>query len=294
MIAYNPKSWFAQIFFFHRSDTLRILWQEMVLIGVYAGGLTWLLTTYFPDNTHLRDTLSVHSLIGFVMGLFLVFRTNTAYDRWWEGRKLWGALVNVSRNFSIKIHRVLPSDAPEKHQISDLLAYFPYVVKEHLRLQPGEKIKHDATTDPFLLSELSDWDHEPSAVTNAISKRIHRLYKEGKISGEELIILDKESTQLLDILGGCERIRSTPIPYSYSMFIKKFIFLYCITLPIGLVLDFQYWSIPVTMFVFYVMVSLEVLAEEIEDPFGNDDNDLPTDDISKKILGNISEIKSKN
>lgn len=294
MIAYNPKTWFAQIFLFHRSDTLRILWQEMLLIGLYAGGLTWALTTYFPDNTHFRDTLSVHSLVGFVMGLFLVFRTNTAYDRWWEGRKQWGSLVNVSRNFSIKIKSMITENDPEQERILNLIAIFPFVAKEHLRLKGGEKINYSNEFDKIILSEIQHWDHAPSGVVYAITKRIHQLHNNGKLSGEQLIILDKECTQLLDMLGACERIRSTPIPYSYSMFIKKFIFIYCITLPIGLVLDFYYWSIPVTMFIFYIIVSLEILAEEIEDPFGSDDNDLPTDDIAEKINTNIREIKVKN
>ncbi|MBX7094124.1 MAG: hypothetical protein K1X56_05340 [Flavobacteriales bacterium] len=292
MIRYNPKTWFGQIFLFHRSDTLRILWQEMLIMGIYSGILTWIITVNFPDHQHFKNTLSVHSLVGFVMGLFLVFRTNTAYDRWWEGRKLWGSLVNVSRNLSIKLNAFVKNDSPEKKEIIQLLSFFPFAVKEHLRNQ------QQVSFDQFELSreireELIQADHLPNAIVQIIYGRLKEISKRQEITAEEMLILDKELSELLNIVGGCERIRSTPIPYSYSLFMKKFIFIYTVTIPIGLIPDFIYWTIPITMFIFYVMVSLEILAEEIEDPFGTDDNDLPTDEIAEKIALNIQEIETK-
>ena len=95
---------------------------------------------------------------------------------------------------------------------------------------------------------------------------------------------------LLDIAGACERIKNTPIPYSYNLFLKKVIFIYVITMPIAFVPQFGYWAILITLFVFYVLVSMEVLAEEIEDPFGIDDNDLPTQELCEKIKSNVWEI----
>lgn len=95
---------------------------------------------------------------------------------------------------------------------------------------------------------------------------------------------------MVDSLGGCERIKNTPIPYSYSMFFKKFIFLYVITLPLAFVVQFGYYSIIISVFFFYVLVSIEVLAEEIEDPFGTDDNGLPVDDICRRIEKTLHQI----
>ena len=100
--------------------------------------------------------------------------------------------------------------------------------------------------------------------------------------------------EFLDILGACERIKNTPIPYSYNMYIKKFIFTYSVTLPFGIMSITHYWTIPITCVLFYLLVSTELIAEEIEDPFGNDDNDLPTDALSEKIKGNVKEILLSN
>jgi putative membrane protein len=141
--------------------------------------------------------------------------------------------------------------------------------------------------------EIPDFNrkmHVPDQVTSLIFKRLNLLYKEKVISGEELIVLNTEYTAFLDICGGCERIKNTPIPYSYSSFIKKFIFLYILTLPIGYVFNLGYLVIPVVIFVFYVLASLELIAEEIEDPFGKDSNDLPMERMSETILKNVNEI----
>ena len=103
MIKYNPKSWVQLIFAFHPSDTFRILWKELIYIGVFTIGVAYLEITYFPHATYLSELIAVYSLVGFVISLLLVFRTNTAYDRWWEGRRKWGEMVNDSRNLAVKI-----------------------------------------------------------------------------------------------------------------------------------------------------------------------------------------------
>jgi len=120
--------------------------------------------------------------------------------------------------------------------------------------------------------------------------RLNLLHKQNQITGEQLIVLNNEITSFLDICGGCERIKNTPIPYSYSAFIKKFIFIYIITLPIGYVFNLGYWIIPVVILVLYVLGSLEIIAEEIEDPFGKDTNDLPMQRICENIGKNMREI----
>ena len=121
-------------------------------------------------------------------------------------------------------------------------------------------------------------------------KHIQQLYKEEKLNGAQLVILNAELQSFTDICGACERIKNTPIPYSYSVFIKKFIFFYVMTLPFGYVFTLGYYVIPVVAFIFYVLASLELIAEEIEDPFGNDDNDVPTDKIALNIHKHIAEL----
>ena len=103
MIKYNPKHWISQIFHIAKSDTLKILWKELLILAVITAVITYIETNYFKNILFLKEMIAVYSLIGFVLSLLLVFRTNTAYDRWWEGRKKWGELVNNSRNLAIKI-----------------------------------------------------------------------------------------------------------------------------------------------------------------------------------------------
>ena len=121
-------------------------------------------------------------------------------------------------------------------------------------------------------------------------QRINDLYLEKKISGDQLIIINAEIQSFSDICGACERIKNTPIPYSYSTFLKKFIFFYVMTLPFGYSVSLGYYVAPVVVFIFYVLASLELIAEEIEDPFGNDENDLPTEILAGKIKKNVEEL----
>jgi putative membrane protein len=132
--------------------------------------------------------------------------------------------------------------------------------------------------------------HVPNQIATHILAHIHELYRQQQISGEQLLSINHELQAFTDICGACERIRNTPIPFSYSVFIKKFIFFYVMTLPLGYVFTVGYLIIPVVVFVFYVLASLELIAEEIEDPFGLDANDLPTDTISANIRKHVAEI----
>ena len=132
--------------------------------------------------------------------------------------------------------------------------------------------------------------HIPNQVALLMYQHIQELHREGRISGEQLIFINSELQSFADICGACERIKNTPIPFSYSVFLKKFIFFYIMTLPFGYVFQLGYYVIPVVAFVFYVLASLEIIAEEIEDPFGNDENDVPTDILAKNIHKNVDEI----
>ena len=137
---------------------------------------------------------------------------------------------------------------------------------------------------------ISAKSHKPLAISQLIYKRLLALKNNGTISEQEFIILDKNCNKFMDSLGACERIKNTPIPFSYSLFIKKFIFIYVTTLPLAFVTIFGYFSALIATFIFYVLVSIEVLAEEIEDPFGKDDNDLPVDMLCDKIRSTTKEV----
>ncbi len=298
MIEYNTKVWFRHILDFHRTDTFRILLWEMLIVALYTGIVAAIEIHFLrelredgqPDAvmSTLRNTTIMHSILGFVLSLLVVFRTNTAYDRWWEGRKQWGMLVNNTRNLAIKINSLLPAECEEaRHFFKIMIGNFPFALKEHLR----QGIKWDEIEDiDGLKAACEGKEHAPSYMVQLMYRKAKSLLDENRITGEELLVIDKNLNSLLDILGACERIRKTPIPYTYSIFLKKFIFFYIVTLPIGFVAYFEYWAIPISMFVFYVLVSLEIIAEEIEDPFGLDANDLPTHRLSEMMRRNCVEI----
>ena len=286
MIKYNPKTWFKHLVSLNHSDTINKLWKEIVALGLFTLGIAYLEIKYIGNTESLKDLMQVYSLVGFVLSLLLVFRTNTAYDRWWEGRKKWGELVNNSRNLAIKIS-ALTDDAQTKQYFSRMIANYAISMKEHLR-EGVITDELDLTRDE--LKEIENFEHKPNYIISMLYKKLGELKKNGQLTEENYIVIDVNLKSFSDIIGACERIKNTPIPYSYSMFFKKFIFIYVTTLPLAFVHSFGYYSSLVSIFVFYVLVSMEILAEEIEDPFGTDDNDLPTDSLSEKIKANVKEI----
>lgn len=292
MRAYNTKNFLKILVSLHKTDTLKILFPTMLLVGAYSYGMYYLEVEYLDltSKSSVNNIGIVHSLLGFVLSLLLVFRTNTAYDRWWEGRKLWGKLVNDSRNFMIKINSILDEkDIKSRTQIAKYLKFFPHFLASHLSKESTRLVLDKDFAD--LAQELKH--HPPAELIFLLTKKLFQLKKEGKISDTEMLFLDVQLSGFLDVCGGCERIKNTPIPYSYSSFIKKFIVFYVLALPVANVVNIGFFMIPITMFVYYVLMSLELIAEEIEDPFNNDENDIPMEAISQNIERSINLISNK-
>lgn len=288
MRVYNTKHFLKILVSLHKSDTMKILFPTMVLMAIYSYGIQYLEVEYLhlTAKSKVSNVGLIHSLLGFVLSLLLVFRTNTAYDRWWEGRKLWGKLVNDTRNFAVKINIILADDRKSADQISRYLKYFPHFLAKHL----SQESTRLALDEDYSEIEKSLKHHGPTDLVILLTHKLYQLKKEGKISDVEMLYLDTQLTGFLDVCGGCERIKNTPIPYSYSSFIKKFIILYVIALPIAYVINLGLFMIPLTVFVYYVLMSLELIAEEIEDPFNNDENDIPMETIAQNIEKNVHKI----
>jgi len=228
-----------------------------------------------------------------VLSLLLVFRTNGACDRWWESRKLWCALVNNSRNMAMKLSAYLSDDdRTTRKQVAALIPFFAHALKRHLR--DGRACFALDQADQPELASINEQQHVLNRVAARIAKKVNGLHQSGKIGGHQLLALNHEQMSFADICGACERIKNTPIPYFYSSFLEKFIFLYVLTMPLGLVFSLGYFVIPAVVFVFYVLASLELLAEEIEDPFDGDDIDLLNDKITDGITRHVNEIKYRS
>lgn len=290
MVMYNPKQWFSLIFHSYSRRVMLNLWPALVFMLVYSTVICYFFLDYF--KLHLADfqpTIAMHQLLGIVLGLFLVFRTNTAYDRWWEGRRLWGGMVNSSRNFSLKLNAYISKENHEDRDwFAKMIPNFVFAMKENLR--SGVQFAELDPPDDSFINDLKKYKHKPNRIAALLYQKVNDLYATKKITGDQLINVDKELKDFIDNMGACERIKNTPIPYSYMMYVKKFITIYIITLPFGFVTQSGYMTIPIVVLVSYILFSVELIAEEIEDPFGRDINDLPLDELATKMRENIREI----
>ncbi|MGO4293727.1 bestrophin family protein [Chitinophaga sp. RAB17] len=291
MINYNPKEWFTFIFRLHKADTVRKLFPMFIALSVYSAFIAWLELEVWKlsANSEISKISLMHGLLSFVISMLLVFRTNTAYDRWWEGRRQWGALVNSSRNLAMKIQAMLPADNhADRLFFKVMIPNFAYGLKNHLR----KTYLHDEMeTIPGVEPQHMDISkHVPNQLAQLITGKTMELYRNGQLTGDQLILLNPELQSFADVCGACERIKNTPIPFSYSVFIKKFIFFYVMSMPFAYVFSLGYLIIPMIVFIFFVLASLELIAEEIEDPFGKDANDLPIDTICSNIRLHVSEL----
>ncbi|CAA9327875.1 MAG: probable membrane protein STY1534 [uncultured Gemmatimonadaceae bacterium] len=271
MITYDPKNWLRILRDIPRSRVFRTLAIDVLLAGAWGGLVTWLELDVVRVAIPLGP--SILSILGIILGLLLVFRTNTAYDRWWEGRRLWGQLVNVTRALAHQLDAQLAPGAPSRERYAALLGEFPAALAAHLRRPRG-----------------AAGPHVPNQVVRALSRRVHGDVAAGALPREAAVSLTPLLVAFDDVTGACERIRNTPIPVSYSSYVKQFVLLYGLVLPFGLVREFRYGTIAASMLVFFATMGLELLAEEIEEPFGTDRNDLPLDDIAARAAADAREL----
>jgi len=291
MIIYNPKDWFTFIFKMHKADTFQKLKYMLITITIYSLLIAFIEQELFhvKEGSLIKNTSLVHTLLGFVLSLLLVFRTNSAYDRWWEGRKLWGTLTNNSRNLALKLDAILTKDDTGNRQFFiQYISNFSYALSYHLlsektRMMLSEDVHED-------IHQILKEAHPPIHVAQLIINKVYFLNKKSIITNDQMWMINEELKTFMEVCGACERIKNTPIPFSYSLFIKKFIFIYISTLPIGYVTMLGYWVAPLVAFAFYVLVSLELIAEEIEDPFNMDNNDIPTSKLASNISLHVKNI----
>jgi ion channel-forming bestrophin family protein len=285
MVLYNPKEWWRLIFAFHKSETFRLMTPGIIAVAIYTGIVAYLENEVF--HATFKNTTAIHALVGFVLSLLLVFRTNTAYERWWDGRKIWGSITNDSRALAMKINALL-KEKEDKKIFEILIVNYCFALQEHLR---GKTTFENMTfTEKYSKSYYEKIQHIPNRILTDLFVEFDILYTQQKLTGEQMLFLKDELQSLVQTVGACERIKNTPIPYSYNMFIKKVIFIYVFTMPIGFVREFGFWAMPIVASIFYVFASIELIAEEIEEPFGDDNNDLPLSQICQNIKNNLAEI----
>jgi putative membrane protein len=228
-----------------------------------------------------------------VLGLLLVFRTNTAYERFWEGRKLWGGLVNNTRNLArqiwVDIAEVNPEDRTKKISALRLLVAFAVATKLHLRSEPvNTELEGLLSSSQYF--KLKTMNHPPLEIAFWIGDYLQQQSQRQTLNHYQLPTLQGLLNNLVDILGGCERILKTPIPLAYAIHLKQLLLLYCLLLPFQFVAQLGWWTGPMVALVSFTLFGIEEIGIEIENPFGYDTNDLPLDAICATMRRNIEDL----
>ena len=289
MIYYKTNTnWFGDIRHLMRSWTMVRIMRSVMAIGFYTTALCIIIEWYDLEQ-YIAMNISAFSLLGIILSIFLVFRTNSAYDRWWEARKQWGALVNNTRNLAIYAHAMFPKENNEvRHFMAKHIANFCIAMVEHLR--EGVHLEKLIYLTEEERAVYKTKGHVPNYIAFQIFDRLAAAHRQGEINEGDYINIKAQHQALLDILGACERIKKTPIPFSYAVYLKIFISAYGLLLPFALITTFHFFTIPLVMFIFFSLLGIELMGQEIEDPFGLDCNDLPTGDIAHTIKVNVFEI----
>lgn len=283
---YESPDFLASALAIHGSVTPKVL--KPVLVATLYACFISLLSLFIP---WLAIPISPFEYAGLVMGLILVFRINAGYDRWWEARKLWGSVVNSSRNLAIIIANYVPST--EKKAMEDLMGYIaaiPYLMKNNLRMDESVKeVEH--LIDPAIFQDLQKIIHKPNFISSKVASLLSLLLKENKMNEFSFLKAEDCREVIIDCQGACERILKTPMPFVMAIKSRRFILLFLLILPIALV-DYSIYINPlVTALVAYALFSLDQIGVELQNPFSPERlSHLPLGDICRGIETNVMEI----
>lgn len=254
-------------------------------VGLYSAAA--MLKAYPPFTLVPDIPWGLDAAITFAMGILLAFRINRAYERWWEARKLWGTLVNISRNLAVKIRQLVDPDAQESQQATRLIVLFCRTLEDHLRdeYEPTQ-MRRDLPDAPEMVQ------HGPSYLSGRIYCLFDRWLHTARLDGDRLRVLDQEARVLLDVCGACERIKNTLPSLSWQYFTRQIIAVYLLVLPWGLFDDFGVWTIPLVMMIAYFVIGGECIASYVDEPFGYHEDHLDLDGLCDVIEATVTEIAS--
>eukprot|EP00302_Diacronema_sp_CCMP2436_P040321 CAMPEP_0180013896 /NCGR_PEP_ID=MMETSP0984-20121128/17826_1 /TAXON_ID=483367 /ORGANISM="non described non described, Strain CCMP 2436" /LENGTH=379 /DNA_ID=CAMNT_0021936411 /DNA_START=62 /DNA_END=1201 /DNA_ORIENTATION=- len=272
------------------SFTLGCPWPILVTAVLYF---------FFDDGYTTEDGrrfdilgLQGHLISGALLALLLAFRTNNAYDRWWEGRTQWGRLIAKSRDFA----RQCVSFVCEPELVEALVGQtvaFAVLVKIHLRSE-RELMELEGLLQPVEIDAIASTHHRPLCVLDGMSENLRLASEGGLLDPITLVMLDGSVTALAETLGACERLKNTKVPFSYVIYLRDIILIWVASLPLALA-PVMGWATPFTCAaVTYFLLGIDSVAVSIEDPFGRDIDDLPLDGLTDKIREDLSEILERH
>jgi len=271
----------SQLLVFTNALKRAALWTFPV--GLYSA--LAMLKPHWPFTMVPDIPWGLDAAVTFAMGMLLAFRINRAYERWWEARKLWGSLVNVSRNLAVKTRQLVDPGPGDSRQATRLIVLFCKTLERHLRdeYEPTQ-IRRDLPDAPETVR------HGPSYLAGRIYRLFDRWMQTGQLDGDRLWVLDQEARVLLDVCGACERIKNTLPSLSWRYFTRQIIAVYLLILPWGLFDDFGAWTIPLVMMIAYFVIGGECIASYVDEPFGYHEDHLDLDGMCNVIEATVTEI----
>ena len=286
MVSYETRNWLRILVSVHGTVLPRIAWR-VVAVGAVGAAVSVIAHRGVADPA---IPASVHTLVGVALGLLLVFRTNASYDRYWEGRKLVGAMVNNTRDLARQTRSFLDASSPEVRRAQgDLIVALFATIRRYLRNERqwpelAERLGAER------LAALDGARCPPLLVARWLSDGYTAEARAGRLSEHRLQVLDGAISDLIDFFGGCERIMKTPVPFAYAHHIKGFLTLFCLTVPLALLAQMGWYTAPASAIVAYALFGIDEIGVEIEDPFGYDANDLPLDAIGETIATDVGQV----
>lgn len=291
MIIKKKAHWFKMLFEWRGSVLPRLL-PRLSLMVLYSGVLVYFQDVLVEYRLHINP--AIFTVFGIALAIFLGFRNTVSYDRFWEARKLWGALLNDTRSLARQAHNHF-DDRENLQEVSEFvnkLIALVYALKHQLRRTNAAYDMERLLPAP-MAKRLKHYHFKPVMILKLLGEWVQVNKKKGNISALSQLAFEENFNKLSDIIGGCERIAGTPIPYSYSVLLHRTVYVYCFMLPFGFV-DILGWLTPfVIAFVAYTFVALEAIADELEDPFGTQPNDLALDTMAATIENTLLELDGK-
>ncbi|TGD98609.1 bestrophin family protein [Methylobacterium nonmethylotrophicum] len=232
----------------------------------------------------LNAGIGPFTLIGLALSIFLSFRNNACYDRWWEARKVWGALIVEARGLARLLGALLPEDEARRRRCLNRLAGFAHALHAQLRGRDGT-----AAAAPFLTEAergaLPAAASPADAALSGLAADLGAALRTGALSDVSFGLVEQKLAGLSQVQAACERIQGTPLPFAYTLLLYRTAWLYCLLLPFGLAASLG-WGTPVaTALVAYTFFGLDALGDELEEPFGAAPNDLPLDALLRVVDG---------
>lgn len=273
----RPRPGLLKLFFVMRGSIVPRITPHIIGFGLYATAVVAAIKALGLDFGNYG--LAPFGLLGVTLSLYLGFRNNAAYDRWWEARKLWGQLVFEIRNLSRATLALVPAESGQARPLLMEALAFCHFLRGQLR-----KVDAAPEARAFVGAEadgLCNVANKPDAMMRRMGRRLGALKAAGKIEAMDFRILDERLASITALQAGCERIAGTPLPFAYTLLLQRSAHIFCLLLPFGLAFSAG-WGTPLfTALIAYSFFGLDALSEELEDPFGTEANDLALDGLCR-------------